>query len=522
MNNYCDSTNPFESFFESPTMENGTEKNEEMQKENINNLVNETGKIDIKITPVSKLVEEENSTPVSSAGEDDDAPDFQDMLKEDKTWVPPALEVSNKIRGLLEHYFSDENLVKDKFLLKHVKRNKQGYVSIKLLTSFKKIKNLSKDWKTTAYSVLNSEKLEINRIGTKLKRKVALPEIDLPTTSIKTILYKLGDSKEDPSLDQVSEKFREYGKLTTVRFVHAGAEVPNDLRNHMTKHPELGQSLCVVVEFESTDAAQNAYKTLSKQAREEELPESYSLLGSGRNPRKAIGSRNRDMYDSNDESPYTSSRENSPMLRKKFVTSKNGLQPNSRYSVSPLVSPQGSRDTSPVRNHADRSPRGSPRMQRKNPNCQHSIPASGPWVRGAVRDSTPETSPRGSPRGSPMSSRKQHALQQKKSPLALSNSGVSPESAGSNNSTPTGSPWLQRRRMYVASQAANSPGVSPGSSPNLGRKFQDGVPDGVIRLPKGPPNNTAKGFDGAWKRKSKTATVVNALLNKPSPLVAQA
>ena len=40
----------------------------------------------------------------------------------------------------IEFYFSDENLEKDAFLLKHVRRNKLGYVSVKLLTSFKKVR----------------------------------------------------------------------------------------------------------------------------------------------------------------------------------------------------------------------------------------------------------------------------------------------------------------------------------------------------------------------------------------------
>lgn len=53
---------------------------------------------------------------------------------------------------------------KDKFLLKHVKRNRLGYVSVKLLTSFKKVKNLSRsDWKITAYSLSKSDKLELNK-----------------------------------------------------------------------------------------------------------------------------------------------------------------------------------------------------------------------------------------------------------------------------------------------------------------------------------------------------------------------
>ena len=52
-----------------------------------------------------------------------------------------------KIVIQVEFYFSDANICKDKFLLKHVKRNKEGYVSLKLISSFKRIKHLTKDWR---------------------------------------------------------------------------------------------------------------------------------------------------------------------------------------------------------------------------------------------------------------------------------------------------------------------------------------------------------------------------------------
>ncbi|KAK2519487.1 hypothetical protein Q9966_013892 [Columba livia] len=44
-----------------------------------------------------------------------------------------------RIMSQLEFYLSGENLAKDAFLLKHVQKNKMGFLSIKLLTSFKKI-----------------------------------------------------------------------------------------------------------------------------------------------------------------------------------------------------------------------------------------------------------------------------------------------------------------------------------------------------------------------------------------------
>lgn len=54
-------------------------------------------------------------------------------------WMSPDADLIKKMVSQIEYYLSDENLSKDAFLLKHVRRNKMGYVNIKLLTSFKKV-----------------------------------------------------------------------------------------------------------------------------------------------------------------------------------------------------------------------------------------------------------------------------------------------------------------------------------------------------------------------------------------------
>lgn len=59
--------------------------------------------------------------------------------EEEESWVPPDAELMQKLVAQIEYYLSDENLEHDAFLLKHVRRNKLGYVSVKLLTSFKKV-----------------------------------------------------------------------------------------------------------------------------------------------------------------------------------------------------------------------------------------------------------------------------------------------------------------------------------------------------------------------------------------------
>jgi hypothetical protein len=55
---------------------------------------------------------------------------------EDPVCVPPELQ--QQIVEQVEWYFSDENLSKDSFLVKHIHRNKQGLVSLKLVASFRK------------------------------------------------------------------------------------------------------------------------------------------------------------------------------------------------------------------------------------------------------------------------------------------------------------------------------------------------------------------------------------------------
>lgn len=423
------------------------------------------------------------------------------MLEEDKNqgnWQEPPAELVEKIRSLLDMYFSDDNLLKDKFLLKHVKRNRLGYVSVKLLTSFKKLKSLSRsDWKLTAYCISKSDKLELNKSGTKVRRREALPDVDLPTTSVKTILYKLPNDVADVDINELSTRFQTFGKLTTLRIVHAGKEVPLDLRNHTIKHPELGTNLCVVVEYDSTEDAQSAYKTLSKEARNDNKNETFSLLGSGRNPKKQAAKslvRHRDglSCDSADESsPCVSSRENSPMMQRRKLMVNGSM--NNRRSSSPLVSPNGSRDVSPER-FQEKQRRDSPQMHRKH-HSNHSTPSGSPWFprkNTNNRNDSINTTPEQSPRSSPLLSRALNKHTKTPSPLAH-NLKLSPD-PGSVGSPRSAGPWLERKRQFVASRG-NSPASTPGSSPSLGRKFADGVPIGVSRLPRGPPSNLVKGFE---------------------------
>jgi len=56
----------------------------------------------------------------------------------------------------------------------------------------------------TAFCCRHSKQLELNTSGTKVKRKDQLPQIDLPTTSIRTILAKVPPEEINMTVDQVN------------------------------------------------------------------------------------------------------------------------------------------------------------------------------------------------------------------------------------------------------------------------------------------------------------------------------
>ena len=88
---------------------------------------------EIRVQPLTLHVPAGLSGATTSGGENE-----RDDLEQE--WQPPDEELIKKLVDQIEFYFSDENLEKDAFLLKHVRRNKLGYVSVKLLTSFKKVR----------------------------------------------------------------------------------------------------------------------------------------------------------------------------------------------------------------------------------------------------------------------------------------------------------------------------------------------------------------------------------------------
>ncbi|XP_022180306.1 uncharacterized protein LOC111040641 [Myzus persicae] len=176
---------------------------------------------------------------------------------ESTPFVAPDEETTKRILDQVEFYFSDANIVKDAFLLKHVRRNKEGYVSLKLISSFKRVKHLAKDWRAVAYAITRSEKLEVNESGTKLRRKEPLPAYDQTTPSRTVVAINLAEEKP-VTIESVAELFRGCGEIALIRVLRPGNPIPSDVRHFVNKHPEMGSNVSALIEFVRTESAHNA------------------------------------------------------------------------------------------------------------------------------------------------------------------------------------------------------------------------------------------------------------------------
>ncbi|KAJ8374683.1 hypothetical protein SKAU_G00052630 [Synaphobranchus kaupii] len=423
---------------------------------------------------------------------DGSSTELTDLFEEDcydgEAWSLPVPDLQQKITAQLESYLSNENLAEDAFLLKHVQRNKMGYVSLKLLTSFKKIRELTRDWRTTQTAARSSQLLEVNEEGTKVRRKEPVPNwlLCIPTTKLLLAWNLLGEhSVEDRSdrgveqqglMETAMRLFGCYGTISSLRILRPGKELPAELRRYSNKHFELGQKLCAVVEYEYLEGARKAYEALLEEER----------LSAGRGVRVALlgnrGTRKlscgQDPTEEESEDPEDG---NERMSAKK---------PNRKAKRYPYSLEDSALYSSSESDFAPASPRPNRRVTR--PKALYGSPLAIPIVSSYRSD--PYSNPLGSPLGSPLLPRKLFAGGHTPSPLVtpeFSGSSLSsgPGSFGrskysgdcSQDSAFVGSPWVWRRK--TAAQAFFPEKGYPHSPGQLKRPW---ALVEVVRQPTGP------------------------------------
>ncbi|KAF5909997.1 la-related protein 6-like [Clarias magur] len=417
---------------------------------------------------------------------------FEEEGCEGEDWTPPPSELRCKIAAQLEHYLSDENLEADAFLLKHVQRNKMGYVSLKLLTSFKKIRDLTRDWRTTLAAAKSSQHLEVNDLGTKVRRRAPIPDrlLCIPTTKLLLVWNfvpsgsssKFEDSRsfkteQQGIMETAMHMFGSHGTVTSLRILRPGKEIPAELKRYAKKHAELGRNLCAVVEYEYLDGVRKAYEILKAQEQAQNGKGIRVVLLGSRGTRKQGSSRAEDESEEGIDNDVSTKR-NRKSKKQLYCLDDSVLYSSSESDFAPA------------------SPRPNRRVSR--PQAQYGSPLAIPRV--SISHSDPYRNPLSSPVGSPLLPHKLFTGGHAASPLATSPLSSTPTLACQSSYNRSkfswdfsqdsmgygGSPWVQRRKN--AAQAFYPEKSCPLSQDQI----KGAISVLVVRQPLGPDGT--KGF----------------------------
>merc|ERR1719187_2678056 len=389
----------------------------------------------------------ERSTSVVSDTSEEGGRDSGIEAEREPDMVIPDEDLMAKIVAQVEFYFSDANVAKDKFLLKHIRRNKEGYVSLKLVSSFKKVKQLTKDWRVVAFSLnKSSTKIQINDLGTKIRRVDPLPDLEeIPVTCA---VLALAMPLEKPCIQSVSQLFSSCGDIAFIRVVRAGSALPQDLKPLATKYPALNDSHCAWIEFETPECA----KLATELTNEDGMQVVPILPEAQKKPEKPTQER---------KNSQTNSRKNSVNNKENHYDRKNSQSNNNNSRKNSAANRKNSRQEQ--YNYDTESP-----LQRQR--------------RKAI--SLPITQ-------RPNLSQLSAVVEERRS---------RPKSKSCTDAFPSGSSppstWVQRHLLAAAAaSAASAAAPTNGTKVQRPSRVSQGslqIPDGVVRFPKGPDGT--KGF----------------------------
>lgn len=436
--------------------------------------------------------------------------------KDTETLAPlvlPGKDVCRRILELVEYYLSDHNLVKDMFILKHITKHREGYISIKLLASYKKVKRLTKDWRVVAHALKDSSALEVNQEGTKVRRRKALPQEVEEDTKPFRMLLTTGIPKEQANMNNMADYFAKFGEIISLQLHKPGGRSLQEVRQAEHQNPGISNTICALVEYEKVHYARQAFRFINNNAESNmkavEIPrkkhDTISLPGT-----RTSADGESAYYSASDASECPTPVKGYYRLRS--FGSSQGSTPN----ISPIVMRRQGRPL---------------KQQQQWQHKQQSSPESSPPSPFSSRRGPP--TPSSSPENRPVSSQEKSfpyypsyevpgstpLPRRQLVPRTLSSTPNSPtlrrhvrnanennnNSMNNNKTSPMPlSPWLRRRVASVLnSNGTSSVGSTPSASPCLRRRQYASlfVPENVTRQPRGPDGT--RGF-------TQRHTIVNA------------
>ncbi|XP_020599354.1 la-related protein 6A-like [Phalaenopsis equestris] len=152
----------------------------------------------------------------------------------------------DKIVRQVEYYFSDENLPNDVFLLKHVRKDKEGSRSPRIFLFLPLIEGALR---TSSLLVVSSD-------GKRVKRLHPLPIAKLVDEKARTVLVE--NLPEDYSEDRIREIFAIAGRILGVT-IHK----PQQIATLKTAHFAISSKLHALVVYDTVEAAESAVSSLN-------------------------------------------------------------------------------------------------------------------------------------------------------------------------------------------------------------------------------------------------------------------
>ncbi|GLT59841.1 hypothetical protein SLA2020_326380 [Shorea laevis] len=198
---------------------------------------------------------------ILSPPSDEDHDHDHDQDQENSTSGAGVLtdDLKHKIIKQVEYYFSDENLPTDKYMMNLIKKNKEGFVPIPMIASFRKMKKLTKDYSLIVAALKESSLLVVSPDGKKLKRSNPLPVTEVRDPKLFTVLVE--NLPEDHSVGNLQRIFGAVGNIKNIciRNPHAMEESKKGAKAEVW----ISSKLHALVEYETVEAAEKAVATLN-------------------------------------------------------------------------------------------------------------------------------------------------------------------------------------------------------------------------------------------------------------------
>ncbi|XP_031500602.1 la-related protein 6A-like isoform X2 [Nymphaea colorata] len=169
-------------------------------------------------------------------------------------------ELKAKIVKQVEYYFSNENLFNDKFLKRLMKKDKEGFVPIAVIASFRKMKKLTQDLTFIASALSISSQLTVSSDGKKVKRMQPYPGNDTENALLCTVL--VDNLPEDHSVENVQRIFSSVGNVKNVSIRQPNSTSRAPAKNTKQVFAVRGK-WHAFVEYETVEAAEKAVLTLN-------------------------------------------------------------------------------------------------------------------------------------------------------------------------------------------------------------------------------------------------------------------